>query len=185
MDSIYLDKLLKDTKLIVSIERDADIDINKLEQVVSGVYNLPKDSSWSSANGQHSWSHLDSPHCNPMHWNGEDFTPRLATIRIWRIPILWGFSSCCPSCCLPWSVLTPFSPRVPSRRGLSPRRPNCCLSTLWHPAYGALELNRAISTLQEEFILWWDSSYFGTRAYEKSCWEVQYWTFRNLRIYCQ
>ena len=37
MDSIYLNKLLKDTKLIVSIERDADIDINKLEQVVSGI----------------------------------------------------------------------------------------------------------------------------------------------------
>ena len=42
MDSIYLDKLLKDTKLIVSIERDADIDINKLEQVVSGIQPSPR-----------------------------------------------------------------------------------------------------------------------------------------------
>ena len=42
MDSIYLDKLLKDTKLIVSIERDEDMDINKLEQVVSGIQPSPR-----------------------------------------------------------------------------------------------------------------------------------------------
>ena len=42
MDSIYLDKLLKDTTQIVSIERDADIDIKKLEQVVSGVQPSPR-----------------------------------------------------------------------------------------------------------------------------------------------